>query len=306
MNGRHAGKVGLLERRQAELQQLEREILEVAYLRRANGLDAMRDALRRLGELGSPSGVLARAPQELGLGTEFDRILLSKLEAEHLVPLTLWERESTGLDLPEISIALGYPLIEYEVSRTRLAEIVEVAEVGARSPRALAHVLGWTSYLVAPIVVEGEVVGMLHADASVSGRSMDELDREIITLACTGIGEVFAQAVAREALVRHRAELQAATTLLNARLAALAQAAKWSEPLPLSSEAGSGMAALTRREREILGLISRGQTNGQIASALAVREGTVKYHVKNILRKLGARSRADAVARYSRSTEPLR
>ena len=32
-----------------------------------------------------------------------------------------------------------------------------------------------------------------------------------------------------------------------------------------------------------------------------VREGTVKYHVKNVLRKLGATSRADAVARYVRS-----
>jgi DNA-binding NarL/FixJ family response regulator len=32
-----------------------------------------------------------------------------------------------------------------------------------------------------------------------------------------------------------------------------------------------------------------------------VREGTVKYHVKNILRKLGATSRADAVARFVRA-----
>ena len=39
-----------------------------------------------------------------------------------------------------------------------------------------------------------------------------------------------------------------------------------------------------------------------IANALVVREGTVKYHVKNILRKLGATSRADAVARFVRST----
>ena len=37
------------------------------------------------------------------------------------------------------------------------------------------------------------------------------------------------------------------------------------------------------------------------ANALVVREGTVKYHVKNILRKLGATSRADAVSRYVRA-----
>jgi DNA-binding NarL/FixJ family response regulator len=33
-----------------------------------------------------------------------------------------------------------------------------------------------------------------------------------------------------------------------------------------------------------------------------VREGTIKYHVKNILRKLGATGRADAVSRYLRAT----
>jgi DNA-binding NarL/FixJ family response regulator len=53
--------------------------------------------------------------------------------------------------------------------------------------------------------------------------------------------------------------------------------------------------------------MARGQTNVAIANALVVREGTVKYHVKNILRKLGATSRADAVARYARSTgSPVR
>ena len=51
--------------------------------------------------------------------------------------------------------------------------------------------------------------------------------------------------------------------------------------------------------------MARGQTNLAIANALLVREGTVKYHVKNILRKLGATSRADAVARYcARSAGP--
>ncbi len=49
--------------------------------------------------------------------------------------------------------------------------------------------------------------------------------------------------------------------------------------------------------------MARGRTNGAIASELVVREGTIKYHVKNILRKLGATSRADAVARYVRASE---
>jgi DNA-binding NarL/FixJ family response regulator len=57
---------------------------------------------------------------------------------------------------------------------------------------------------------------------------------------------------------------------------------------------------LTPREAEVIGLLARGMTNMAIARALVISEGTVKYHVKNILHKLQATSRADAVAKYLR------
>jgi DNA-binding NarL/FixJ family response regulator len=57
---------------------------------------------------------------------------------------------------------------------------------------------------------------------------------------------------------------------------------------------------LTSRETEVLRAIAAGKTNGQIATALFVTEGTVKSHVKHILRKLGASNRTEAVARYHR------
>jgi DNA-binding NarL/FixJ family response regulator len=52
---------------------------------------------------------------------------------------------------------------------------------------------------------------------------------------------------------------------------------------------------LTPRELEVLGLVARGMTNGEIAVHLFVSEGTVKTHVKRIFAKLGLHDRAQAV-----------
>jgi len=54
---------------------------------------------------------------------------------------------------------------------------------------------------------------------------------------------------------------------------------------------------LSEREREVLGLLSTGKTNSEVARDLFVSVGTVKSHTGNIYRKLGARNRAEALAR---------
>ena len=53
----------------------------------------------------------------------------------------------------------------------------------------------------------------------------------------------------------------------------------------------------TERELEVLALIASGESNGEIASKLFVSVSTVKTHINNLYRKLGARSRTQAVAR---------
>jgi DNA-binding NarL/FixJ family response regulator len=161
----------------------------------------------------------------------------------------------------------------------------------------------WSSYAVAPLTVQGKTVGMVHADAAVSRRALDGLDAEVAGSFGEGLSGVFERAVLRETLQQHRHELQSAVQWMSGRLGQLtAEASDWTPPPGATPDIGM-TDALTPREREVLRLLARGQTNHQIADALVVREGTVKYHVKNILGKLGATSRADAVSRYVRAAE---
>ena len=65
----------------------------------------------------------------------------------------------------------------------------------------------------------------------------------------------------------------------------------------LTLEQPSVASNLSSREREVLSRIAGGAHDREIASAMVVAETTVKTHVRNILRKLGARNRAEAAAR---------
>jgi pimeloyl-ACP methyl ester carboxylesterase/DNA-binding CsgD family transcriptional regulator len=63
---------------------------------------------------------------------------------------------------------------------------------------------------------------------------------------------------------------------------------------PIASE-GPGFAALTPREREILGLLTQGLSNAQIAQRLSISAKTVRNHLSHLFDKLGVWTRAQAI-----------
>ncbi len=77
--------------------------------------------------------------------------------------------------------------------------------------------------------------------------------------------------------------------------------------VPLSPEAAArlvslitrqrrpGRPELTAREREVWRLLAQGDSNAEIARTLFISEHTVKFHVHNLLRKLGFKNRSEAI-----------
>ena len=78
------------------------------------------------------------------------------------------------------------------------------------------------------------------------------------------------------------------------------QAIEYALEAPTTHDATSAPAGLTRRELEVLLLVARGMSNGQIAKNLVLSEHTVHRHVSNMLGKLEVSSRTAAVAEAAR------
>ena len=64
----------------------------------------------------------------------------------------------------------------------------------------------------------------------------------------------------------------------------------------LRAQGRTSSAALTAREREVVALVALGQRNSAIARSLFITESTVKFHLRNLMEKLGTSSRAELVS----------
>ena len=63
-----------------------------------------------------------------------------------------------------------------------------------------------------------------------------------------------------------------------------------------NDEAELGLGSLTAREREVLNLLARGNSNREIAEELVITNKTVKNHLSRIYEKIGVHSRSEAIA----------
>jgi two-component system nitrate/nitrite response regulator NarL len=94
-------------------------------------------------------------------------------------------------------------------------------------------------------------------------------------------------------LDRVRASLAGETVIGDALAARLAGALR-QEAQDAAGGVRRELSLLTEREQQVLRCLADGQSNKRIARSLSITEGTVKVHVKNLLKKLAFRSRVEA------------
>jgi LuxR family transcriptional regulator, regulator of acetate metabolism len=206
---------------------------------------------------------------------------------------------------------LKYQDREVEALRRRVPVLVD--DVGHRDGmRDLISAGRASSYVASPIVVRDSVVGMMHADRYHAGQRVDPVLRDALGAFAAGFGYALERNAliegTRSQLTRIRAligEVEGSLdSLLHPDRSLMQTDASqiFSGPLhPVGLPIESRIAeVLTRRELEVVELMGRGASNADIALKLVISEGTVKSHVKHILRKLRAANRAQAVAAYMR------
>ena len=287
-------------------------------LERLRVLEAVHDAADRLADAGPVSEIVDRAPAEACRALALDRCVLSRIDDGLLVAEAIHCGEGAGdaaqalTALQEAPVRLGYPLVEAEMLRRRRAVVIDEPDGPEEAGRhAFAGVMEWGGHVATPIVLEGRVIGFLHGDRVAAGTRLTATERDGLWRFALAFADIFERAVLRRRLRIQRQELRQVASWADARTSEMSDGAidlAVERDAPGGDEPtrgpGGGDAALrdllTRRELDVLEHMVQGETNADIARALVVSEGTVKFHVKNILRKLHASNRAEATSRYLR------
>jgi DNA-binding CsgD family transcriptional regulator len=305
------------------LSQLRYELASETIARRLDGLSRVQRALARLRAIGSTEQMIAMAPQIVCEHCGFKIAILQRVQNGLVTPAAAystrdpdWFAKVTHFMTERYPAKLDAMMLETEMLRRRAPVIVHDAMNDPRAHRELTRASGIRSYVAAPIMPEGRVIGFLHASTL---SSVDIVDRDILWAFAEGYGYALERTILLERLHEHgermRQLVQATETALAEMREADLQIAAASlrlEGRDSSEPARSTMFVapdsrihqlLTRRELEIIELMAGGETNRAIAQRFVVSEGTVKSHVRHILRKLHAANRAEAVSRYVRLTQ---
>lgn len=270
------------------------------------------EALGQLADLRLRQGRLEEAEALLGLVDDWSGVALPAAavrlaRGEPAVAAGLLERRARSLGDNHIEVAPTLALLvethladgDVEAAGQADAHLQVVAAAQERGPAA------------ALAVRSSAHVALARGDAPGASRALDHALKEFskldLPLETARVRLELARLLADD---QPGAAIAEATTALNdlERLGATAdadQAAAFLRALGASARtAPRELPGLTQREEEVLRLVVLGLSNPEIAARLYISRKTASHHVSNVLTKLGARNRAEAVAYAMRRLTP--
>ncbi|MGU3497788.1 LuxR C-terminal-related transcriptional regulator [Mycobacterium sp. C31M] len=262
--------------------------------------------LARLRSMPSSAALIDSACDELVLRCGFHRAVLSTVGNGGWKPLILLDRSEPSArswfsDWINQTVPLTSTTPEaLALRRRRPALIHDTADAPVYRP-LIVQAGQSLSYVVAPLVHGNDVIGFLHTDHHPRPRRVDEGDRDVLWAFADGFSHIYERTVLMEQLREQRDGIRELFFGAVDRLDELCESGmdmtrSHEEQPEVTIPGGPGQVELTERETEVFELMVTGASNHEIADRLVITEGTVKSHVKHILRKYGAVNRAQAIA----------
>ena len=302
------------------VEQTHLPIKDAILVGRSQGVRAAHLAVHGLRGVRSLAALAERVPVE-AYQIGFTRVLFSRIESGVWFTSSAFAGEDRQLANIMVAAGLSNPrrltnaLPEWQMLRRRVPILVQDAVDDPRVYPELNEVTKSCGYVAAPVYSWGQPIGLIHADRHTGVCGVHEFDCELLGIFAEGLGIAFER---NSLLERLQSMRQAAGEYLRTANAladdftidVMGQAGpgpEFTERLiaeqPAAPLAGHGSGAnivgdLTPRECEVMRALAAGRTNAQIAASLFVTDGTVKSHVKRILRKMGAGNRTEAVAKF--------
>jgi DNA-binding CsgD family transcriptional regulator len=281
---------------------------------RGNRYAQMRQGLDRLRRVANSAALLDRVCAEVVECCGFPRAMLTRVEGDWWLPWMAYFSDDRELEQRFVEW-MNTKRFRADLGRNLLAVRPVVVRDAVAHARGFAPMIEFSktrSYVAAPISPAGRLVGVLYGDPGPEGRPVDEIDRDILSAFADDFGLIYARVVLVERMRAQRDRIDEAFDFAENMMSSLANAeielartpegrlpADGDEPeLGPASPPAAIEELLTSREAEVLAMMVRGASNATIAEQLIIKEGTVKSHVKHILRKLDAVNRAEAISKY--------
>jgi DNA-binding CsgD family transcriptional regulator len=281
----------------------------------------------RLRMLTAGHEVSARLSPSVGVRTLLERAATAMCDLPGLERFMVFQREGGVLraantvfvdhdewarDCQAFSASTRYDLApknpEALIVRRRSPAIITDALHDPDAFQPIVQKMQAANYVGAPVIAYGEVVATIHGDAYFTDRPVDEVDRDVIASFAESLGPIVERAILIEQL---QFQQKVAEQLAQSASGVLSGLGSQVPLLELDEQAATApwqsrsevVSDLTRREYEVLQLMTKGATNREIATTIFLSEETVKSHVKRILQKFGVANRGQAVATYLESLD---